>query len=138
MNKLLDKYRDEARRVPEIRDVAGEPYAAFKAVAAPLRRIDIRPRRDAQRLVSYASIGDIVYAGNRIGILGHTCTIDIEGRNLASLIQALQEERVLYIQEFSPKRFGKPADDAPVVESIKIIDKLSGDSSVPETPPIKH
>ena len=47
--------------------------------------------------------------------------VEVKGRNLKAIRQAVQQGRCEFIQEYHENEFHKPAKNAPVIESIRFI-----------------
>jgi len=122
-SNILDKYRKAQEETIKVETVAGQPYKAFEVAAGPQRRIDLRPGRDAQRIVNYGYLFEISHAaGMLIGLMFSTpmLSVRIEGKNLQSLVDGLREEKVIAIQEYIPEWHQKPADNEPIIKKLQI------------------
>ena len=139
MSRTLDKYRQGVRQErkaqrPTIETVEGKPYKAFESATHAQRRLDLRAGYDAQRIVSYGYLTDIVHAAGRIiglSISVPQLSIEIKGRNLQELVDLLREERVTAIQEHITEWHEKPGLGQPVVESLQIIEPGKRSKSAP-------
>ena len=133
---LLDKYRRIAGEAyPKIETLKGQPYKAFESAAVAQRRFDLRPGYDAQRIVSYGYLTDIVHAGAVIIGLSFSVpllSVEIKGRNLQQLIELLREERITVIQEHVSEWHEKPQPDQPVVESLQITEPGKRSNAAPK------
>jgi hypothetical protein len=137
MSNLLDKYRrgvqeDRESQRPTIETVEGKPYKAFESAPIPQRRLDLRPGYDAQRIISYGYLTDIMYAGDFMLTLrcGPGFVANINGRNLTEMISLLREERLTAIQEHIPEWHVQPGENDPYIEKLEITDaSLPGSKS---------
>lgn len=140
MPDVLDKYRRaaaESRKI-DIQTVEGQPYKAFEAAPTPQRRLDLRPAYDAQRILSYVYLVDIVHAGGvMVGLSFSTpqAWVSITGENLEELVALLREERITAIQQHVPDWHQKPEADQPYIESLLITEP---GKRTRNTPPPKH
>ena len=100
-SNILDKYRKAQEETIKVETVAGQPYKAFEIAAVPQRRIDLKPGRDAQRIVNYGYLFEISYAADMfVGLMFSVpmLSVRIEGKNLQPLIDGLKEEKTVTIQ----------------------------------------
>ena len=85
------------------------------------------------RLKIYFSNGDInvpsyAYLSNAflksdtyIGMVFSIGGVEVKGRNLGKLIDALQDERIRVLRYFDPEQHEPPAPDEPFIESIAML-----------------
>jgi hypothetical protein len=135
---LLDKYRKAQEDSITIETAPGHPYKAFESGTVMQRRIDLRPGRDAQRIVNYAYIVEISHAaGMLVGLVitNPVLAVRIEGRNLQGMVDLLREEKVTAIQEFIPEWHTKPAAGEAIINTLQITTRHG--STARPTPP-KH
>ena len=135
---VLDKYRKAQQDTLKVETVEGTPYKAFEVAATPQRRIDLRPGYDAQRIVNYGYLFEISHAaGMMIGLMFSVplLSVEIRGRNLQGLVDALREDKVFAIQEFIPDWHKKPEAGEPIIEKLKITGR-GGSTEKPPKP--KH
>ena len=107
-----------------------ELYAAFGAKDR-VERLKIRRAQAPTRSPGYAYLLDMAYDGpfGTNFVLVYTFMIVlVRGRNLQSLIMALETSTADFIQEFDPDKWEKPKDDkAPFIESIEVVVKENGE-----------
>jgi len=58
---------------------------------------------------------------NAITLIYSFMAVEVRGRNLAPVRQAIQTDRCEFIQEFHPNEFTAPGKNEPVIESIRFI-----------------
>ncbi len=111
--------------------VGSDGYVAFDA-KDKVDRLKIRRANDPTRSPGYAYLLDVVYDGafGTNFVLVYTfLMVLVRGRNLQTVITALEMGTADYIQEFDPERWQKPKDDkAPFIESIEVVVQDSGPS----------
>lgn len=127
MSSLLDKYKKavtEDRGHPRVETLEGQPYKAYGTAAASQRRLDLRPGYDAQRMISYFAITDIMYAGDFMLTLrcGPGFVVEIKGQNLEEMIGLIREERLTFIQEHIPEWHLPVAENDALVQVLEITD----------------
>jgi hypothetical protein len=102
-------------------------YQAYRSVDRKQARLELRSAMHASEWVPYGYLLRIVVdpLGKHLALIFTFMAITVHGENLELIAHAVADERCDYIQEFSPKRWGKPADsEAAFVESIEfIVDK---------------
>jgi len=78
-------------------------YRAFNPLRineGKLNRLDIRRKNNTGTIICYCYISTIEYSGNElISLIYHEAVITLTGKHLGKLRDALQDERVRYIQE---------------------------------------
>jgi hypothetical protein len=106
-----------------------EQYLAFDAKDR-VSRLKILRARYPGRSPNYSLLLDIVYSGNgvtQIVLVFTFMMVFIKGRNMLTLLKALEMQTADFIQEFDPKRWRKPADaDAAIIEAIEVKLKEAG------------
>ena len=60
-------------------------------------------------------------AQDRITIIANVMVVEIRGKNLAAVAEALEARRCDFIQEFDPDLFEEPDADEPKVTDIRIL-----------------
>ena len=107
-------------------------YVAFDG-KDKLDRLRIRRANAATRSPGYAYLLDVVYDGEfgtEIVLVYTYMMVLIRGRNLQTLVIALEISTADFIQEFDSDRWEMPADkSAAFVESIEVVVK-AGDEAV--------
>lgn len=108
-----------------------EAYAAFDA-KDKVDRLRIRRVMDPTRSPGYAYLLDVVYDGpyGTNFVLVYTfMMVLVRGRNLQTVIAALEGGMADFIQEFDADRWETPKDPAaPFIESIEVIVQEGGPS----------
>jgi hypothetical protein len=120
----LAKFRrpqTEPAKLPALNKEA-ESYVAFGAKDR-VERLQIRRVQEMHRSPRYLNLTDVCYDGH----YGLTCTlffddliVCIRGKNLQGMVAALQSGTADFIQEYHPELWEKPADDAPIIESMQV------------------
>jgi len=110
---------------------APDAYVAFDA-KDKVDRLKIKRANDPTRAPGYAYLLDVVYDGT-FGtnfVLVYTfLMVMVRGRNLQTVIMALEMGTADFIQEFDPDRWDKPTDEkTPFIESIEVVVQESGPS----------
>ena len=117
-----------------------DEYVAFGG-KDKVARLRIRRAMAPTRSPGYAYLMDVVYDGGygTNFVLVYTfLMVLVRGKNLQSLIYALENGMADYIQEFDPDRWAKPTDpNAAFIESIEIVVQESA-SSVSGAEQVKH
>ncbi len=132
---LLAKFRRpvEAAQTPALNKEA-ETYAAFGGKDR-VERLQIRRVLDPVRAPRYMHLYDMAFDGHyglNFTLFYEHMVVMVRGKNLQGLVSALQLGTVDFIQEYHSELWDKPADDAPIIESIKIA--VEGDASGSEKP----
>ena len=102
----------------------GDDYIAFDAKDR-VERLQIRCANAPTRAPGYGLLLDVAYDGT-FGtnfVLSFTfMQVLVRGRNLQTVIAALEMSTAAFIQEFDPKRWERPKDRTlPIIESIEVI-----------------
>ena len=101
-----------------------EGYVAFDA-KDKVNRLRIRQAKGSTRSPGYAYLLDVAYDGDHGTnvVLSYTfLMVLVTGRNLQSVVFALETGTADFIQEFDPNRWAKPTDKtAPFIETIEIM-----------------
>ena len=98
-----------------------DTYTGFETGEDRQLYLDCRLKDGDGEGIAYSYIVRLRYKSDKqFHLIGTDFTITFTGRNLGTLIDALFHEAVCFIQEFNFKHFHKPADDAPLIEMIKI------------------
>ena len=110
---------------------SSDEYVAFDA-KDKVDRLKIRRANDPTRSPGYAYLLDIVYDGpygTNFVLVFTFLMVLVRGKNLQSVVMALEMGTVDFIQEFDPERWQVPSDEkAPFIESIEVIVQESGPS----------
>jgi hypothetical protein len=126
------------RKTPVVSGGAGpskpkesDEYLAFGA-KDKVSRLRIRRAMAPTRSPGYAYLLDVVYDGS-FGtnfVLVYTfLMVLVRGKNLQTLVFALENGNVDFIQEFDPDRWGKPKNEtAAFIESIEVVVQESASS----------
>lgn len=96
-----------------------ENYLAFNSSRVKHRqtRLDIRRRDGTGSIIYYGYIATIEYTGNEnISLIYQDSVFTLTGKNLKKLREALQDERVRYVQEALINTQVEPGQ--PIIESI--------------------
>jgi len=115
-----------------------ETYVAFDGKDR-VERLRIRRVLGPTRSPRYLLLQDISYDahyGTRFSLYYEFMVVVVRGKNLQGLVAALENSSVDFIQEYHPDVWPKPADDAPLIESIQVI--VSGDELASEKPDATH
>ncbi|MEM7147485.1 MAG: hypothetical protein AAF591_20385 [Verrucomicrobiota bacterium] len=102
-----------------------EESLGYQACGGKGRSVGLQLRRKGkpQRSPRLAYLLDIVSDGEHgtlIELVFTFMAVRIEGRNLQTVIQLLENDSAGFIQEFDPKRWEKPPADAPVITAITL------------------
>ena len=133
----LEQYR-KAQRV-HIETQEGKPYTAFEVAATPQRRLDLRPGYDQQRTVAYGYLQDVIHAaGQMIGLMftAPVLSVEIRGKHLQPLVDALREERVTIITEHIAKWHAQPVEGQPYIKTMTVTQ--AGRPRTAQTKPQDH
>lgn len=101
---------------------APEAYVAFEA-KDKAHRLRIRSSRAPINSPGYNILLNVVYDsdGTHVMLVFTTLIVYIEGRNLQTLIYAIENEMADYIQEFEQGKWPTPVDHSePFIEAIEI------------------
>ena len=114
-------------------------YIAFDA-KDHVDRLSIRQANQQSRTPAYCYLLDITHDGpygtNFVLYYSFMMMVLVEGRNLHTVIMAIQMGTADFIQEYDAERWPKPKDDqAPFIESIKVIVEQGGPSNTPQKKP---
>jgi len=96
-------------------------YTAFDLDAPRSRvsRLRVNFSDGSSSLFNYAYLVEVLTTSHQFVSLIFTSTVvTLQGRNLSGLLDVIQEERVLCLNPFDEKRFARPEQDAPIIESI--------------------
>jgi hypothetical protein len=100
-----------------------ETYAAFGGKDR-VERLRIRRAMNMTRSPRYLHLHDIGYDGP----FGKTFTlyydhmvVMVRGKNLQTVVLALENGTADFIQEYHPDLWEKPADGEPIIESIEVV-----------------
>jgi hypothetical protein len=108
-----------------------EGYVAFEG-KDKVPRLRIRRANAQTQSPGYAFLLNIAYDGEfgtNFVLFYTVLAVLVEGRNLQTLISALELGNVDYIQEFDPDVWEKPTDDkAAFIESIKVVVQGTSDA----------
>ena len=109
---------------PPVKVKTKEGYAAFDA-KDKVNRLRIRLATGSTRAPGYAYLLDVSYDGDHGTniVLSYTfLMVLVTGKNLQSVVFALETSTADFIQEFDPTRWAKPTDKtAPFIETIEIL-----------------
>lgn len=119
---MSDSLLDNVARIGnQERSTGKENYKAFGGDKSKERQnsLEIREKNGNGYLIPYGQITLIKYTSNQfISLFCASYICNIEGRNLGTLIQLLQDSRVRYIQEFNRNRFIEAGNEEAVVTKI--------------------
>ena len=133
MADILAQYR---RKPLENAGVALKPketekYAAFDAKDR-VERLRIRRAMAPTRSPRYLHLQDMAYDGD----YGTNFVLDfdfmlvlVRGKNLQSVVSAIENSTADFIQEYHPELWPKPADGEPIIESIEVVMRASGEDA---------
>ena len=117
-----------------------EAYVAF-STKDKVSRLRIRRAMAPTRSPGYPYLLDVVYDGSygtNFVLVFTFLMVLVRGKNLQSLVFALENGMADFIQEFDPDRWAKPTDDsAAFIESIEVVVQESA-SSVSGAEQTKH
>lgn len=111
-----------------VRPKEPEEYIAFGGKDR-VERLEIRRVMAPFRAPRYLLLDDISFDGffgTNFVLVFSSMIVLVEGKNLQSLIAALKIGTVEFIQDYHPQMWDKPAEDATVINSIKIVMKGVG------------
>ena len=100
-----------------------EIYAAFGGKDR-VERLQIRRVLAPVRAPRYLHLYDMAFDGHyglNFTLFYEHMVVMVRGKNLQGLVSALQNSTVDFIQEYHPELWDKPADDAPLIESIDVV-----------------
>lgn len=83
--------------------------------------LELRPLKGPRLVCSYAQLREWEYNGPNatcITLYFAVRVVTVRGRNLDRLALGLHSRALNVIEQFDPARHEKPADDAPIIESI--------------------
>lgn len=110
-----------------------EEYAAFKVTNNRRQaRIEIRQCLAAFHTPSYFHLLDIIpdgYHGTELVLVFTFLVVEIKGRNLRPVYDAIKTGHCEYIQDFHPEAFLEPTPQEPVIEWIKVTTKNQYDAA---------
>lgn len=118
MSNPLDRYRKSGEHTP----TGQESYTPYGVISPQPRRLAIRRIKEAFRAPGYGYLIDLMWDGDEgreIALVYSHAVIMIKGRNLRELAEQLVMEKIGWIQEFDAKRWAKPAESEPIIESIE-------------------
>lgn len=111
-------------------NVPAEPnyYEAYGIAGdrSPDRRLEVRQVLAAWHAPSYRYLMDVVFDGahgTEIVLVFSFLMVKIKGRNLQAVRRAIIESTCTFIQDYDPREFSLPANDAPVIEKIELVVK---------------
>jgi len=125
MNDPLAQYRRRpaGNGTQSTSDHQEEGYVAFGA-KDKVHRLRIRRASDQARAPDYGHLWDITWDADRgtTFVLIYTFMfVFVRGKNLQSVVQAIELGTADFIQEFDSKRWPLPSDPrAPVIENIEV------------------
>ena len=120
-----------------------DEYLAF-AAKDKVSRLRIRRAMAPTRSPGYAYLLDVVYDGSfgtNFVLVFTFLMVLVRGKNLQTLVFALENGNVDFIQEFDSDRWGKPKDEtAAFIESIEVVvqESASSVSGAEKTGETKH
>ncbi len=131
MTDPLAQYRKRPPGATTTGTVEPEGYVAFGAKDR-VERLKIYRTMAPTRSPGYVYLLDVVYDGS-FGtnfVLVYTfLMVLVRGKNLQSVVMALETGTADFIQEFDPERWAKPKDEkAAIIDSIEVVVQESGPS----------
>ena len=101
-----------------------KPYEAFNSTGKPSPYTEIRcvlqPSQSPQARFFLAAVLSADF-DDAFTLLYSFMAVEVKGKNLKEVRQAIQKGRCEFIQEYNENEFMKPGKDAPVIESIRFI-----------------
>jgi len=108
-----------------------DEYVAFEGKDR-VDRLRIRRALAPTRSPRYLYLYDMAYDGEygtNFVLVFEFMVVLVTGRNLQAVIAAIEAGTADFIQEYHPDIWQKPADDAPLIESIQIYMQGTGSES---------
>jgi hypothetical protein len=100
-----------------------DEYAAFHAVDREQKRLSVRAVGLAWVHASYSFLQYVTEdagRGRMFYIIYGFMVIEVRGRNLSPVVDAIRRDACAFIQQFDPARWRKPKDtSATIIDSIK-------------------
>ena len=101
-----------------------KPYEAFDSIGKPSPYTEIRcvlqPSQSPQSRFFLAAVFSADY-DDALTLIYSFMAVEIRGRNLREVRQAIQNGRCEFIQEYDENKFHPPGKSEPVIESIRFI-----------------
>ena len=130
MSDPLAQYRTQGKQSTAIQQDTGKrPYEAYDKKGKPCPYTEIlcvsQPSQSPQTRFFLAAVFSADY-DDAFTLLYSFVAVEIKGRNLKPIRQAIQNGRCEFIQEYHENEFSEPGKGEPVIESIRFIagDKL--------------
>ena len=128
----------DKNRAAEFARLSGQPVPDETATSAPAPGsdpqqyqawgVDDNPQSmlrfhqpDGQTIsaLSYAYLQELITTSHQhLSLIYTNCVMHLSGRNLAGLVQLLQDSRVRSVQAFAPGRYNEPSPDQPIITEI--------------------
>ena len=102
-------------------------WNSLRINAGKQSRLDIKKASNTGTIIYYPYISTIEYSLSKdhgltlLTMIYHDQQIMLQGKFLDKLKEALQDERVKYIQEFNPVKHTNIAADQPIIEKITFV-----------------
>jgi hypothetical protein len=125
LNDPLAQYRTQGKQSTVIQQgTEKKPYEAYDKKGKPCSYTEIlcvsQPSQSPQTRFFLAAVFSADY-NDAFTLLYSFVAIEIKGRNLKPVRQAIQNGRCEFIQEYHENEFSEPARGEPVIESIRFI-----------------
>ena len=98
-------------------------YLAFETQERALR-LNIRCARGPSRYPAYAYLLDIIYDydfAESFTLVFTFMAVNVKGKYLDAVVHAIEHGSCVRISEYHPRKFDRPAPDAPFIESIEVV-----------------
>lgn len=123
MADILDQFEQKRKeQVAAEKAASGRDYMAFRAVDKRQFRLRVRPVADIWDRLPYRMLLRIMEqgkSGTSLTLVYSFMAVQITGRNLGPVADAVEREVCDFIEEFDPLRHDKPEDAAaPFIEKI--------------------
>lgn len=98
-------------------------YIPYETSSHPQERMHIIRHDDTMHYPSYRYLMDIIHTkdGNGIVLVYSFLMVKVTGQHLDELIDHIAQGDVTFIQKFNPRRWERPEENQPMIESIDIV-----------------
>jgi hypothetical protein len=118
----LAKWRRQQSPSTEAQPTDNTVYEAYKADRA-MERLEIRRSGQLAYVVAYRYLLYMTHdeqKGTTINLVFSFMVVEIRGRNLQPVMNAIADGRCDFIRDFDARAYPPPAPDQSIIESIKI------------------
>ena len=103
-------------------DDGRQPYTAFELghQARREKRLMLMFQDGQMSLLSYAYLMEVLCTSHQyVSLIYTNCAITLKGKGLTALLTLLQDEKIRLLQCYHPEVHAPPAENIPVIESMK-------------------